>query len=119
MKAYIVFDKETGEVVHKYRVIPVAEGESEDTVECDAEEVLSSYRGPLPRERLEVALIADYHPQTSRGRATRYNSGTNASDFASGQPSPDFDTIPPDATPRPFGYRSLPLLSVPSLDPPE
>jgi hypothetical protein len=74
MKVYIVFDKETGEVVHKYRVIPVAEGESEDTVECDAEEVLSSYRGPLPRERLEVALIADYHPQTSRGRATRYNS---------------------------------------------
>lgn len=74
MKVYIVFDKETGEVVHKYRMVRALEAESEDTVECDAEEVLASYRGPLSRERLEVALIADYNPQTSRGRVTRYNS---------------------------------------------
>ena len=73
MKVYIVFDRETGDVVHKFRMVHAAEVDSEDTVECDVEDVLSSYRGPLPRERLEVALISDYSPRTSRARTTLYN----------------------------------------------
>ena len=41
MKVYIVFDRETGDVVHKFRMVHAAEVDSEDTVECDAEDVLS------------------------------------------------------------------------------
>lgn len=77
MKVYIVYDKETGEIVHKYRMVLATEVDSEDTVECEAEEVLSSYRGALPRERLAVALVSDYLPQTSRGRTTRYDTATS------------------------------------------
>jgi hypothetical protein len=42
MKVYIVFDRETGDVVHKFRMVHAAEVDSEDTVECDVEDVLSS-----------------------------------------------------------------------------
>ena len=57
MKVYIVYDKETGQIVHKYRKVLAEEVDSEDTIDCEPEEVLSSYRGALPRELLEVALV--------------------------------------------------------------
>lgn len=73
MKLYIIYDKETGEIVHKFRKVLAEKDESEDTIDCEPEEVMSSYRGALPLERLDVALISDYQPQTSRGRISRYD----------------------------------------------
>jgi hypothetical protein len=73
LKVYIVYDKRTGEILHKHRLVSLRQGETEDTLVCDPEQVLSSYRGDRPREHLGVAQLNDYQPRTSRGRTARYD----------------------------------------------
>ena len=73
MKIYIIYDKRTGQILHKHRLVMLDKATRLDTMPCGEAEVLSTFRGKaVPREFLGVALV-DYRPRSSHGRETRYD----------------------------------------------
>lgn len=77
MKTYIVYDKRNGEILHKYRMTSLEQGESEDTLDCREKEVLASFRGShVPKKYLAVDTLGKYQPRSSRDRVVKFNVAT-------------------------------------------
>ncbi len=77
MKVYIVYDKRNGAILHKFRMASLKQEDTEDTLDCKAKDVLSSYRGTqVPRKYLAVDTVAKYQPRSSRDRVVRFSAAT-------------------------------------------